>query len=307
MNSRGLRLLLIICGLVCVFGLPVLAQEAPAMAGPDDETCIGCHSGLDSTLTATAHRLSSQMKSPATTVACRSCHSNAAVHVEDPSAENIGNPGRLPNDSVSTLCGTCHVNHREMDDFGFDPHTSLRLNCNSCHKVHGGHKDLLLDDRAEFCMPCHETTRADFHKATNHPVLQGAMTCLSCHQFARRNDLPVELGLNRVCQSCHPQVAGPFLYEHGPMSSHSVDGDGCVECHTPHGSANDHLLRQPENLVCRQCHVVPTHQTAHSGQYANMDCMTCHTDVHGSFTSGNLLDPNLSARFGSSCWCHGVQ
>src|SRR5512138_289520 len=126
------------------------------------------------------------MKSPSTTLACVSCHSNASGYVEDPSAANIGNPATMLGDSVRVLCNTCHAAHREMDDYGFDPHSSLRLNCNSCHKVHGGHQRLLLDDQAAFCMPCHAATNTDFRKTSNHPVNQGALTCLSCHQFTRR-------------------------------------------------------------------------------------------------------------------------
>jgi hypothetical protein len=40
------------------------------------------------------------------------------------------------------------------------------------------------------------------------------------------------------------------------------------------------------------------------GQVGDIDnCYACHSQVHGSFTSPNLLDPNLQSRLGSAQDC----
>ena len=36
-----------------------------------------------------------------------------------------------------------------------------------------------------------------------------------------------------ACIKCHSEKAGPFVHEHPPVKT-----EGCVSCHTPHGSAN---------------------------------------------------------------------
>jgi predicted CXXCH cytochrome family protein len=86
-----------------------------------------------------------------------------------------------------------------------------------------------------------------------------------------------------------------------------TDGGGCIECHDPHGSENDQLLKQPKDRLCQSCHMTPpTHNTAHGGTYAGVDCLSCHSEIHGAISGRKLLSENLGAKFGQSCWCHGV-
>ena len=72
-------------------------------------------------------------------------------------------------------------------------------------------------------------------------------------QSARRVPDPAVAGYGRqdtVCFKCHSEKAGPFVYEH-----QAVKTEGCVSCHTPHGSANPRLLKRSQvNLVCLECH-----------------------------------------------------
>lgn len=293
------------CLVWLVVGLAGMAFSAsPPGAGPDDATCLGCHDGYDQSLTATPHRLASQIAKPSAKVACVSCHSGGEGHANDPSAGNIGNPRRLPAKKVVEACSQCHVSHRELDNYGFDAHSNLELNCTECHKVHGGKRALLLDDNANFCYPCHENIKTAFMQRSNHPVRQGNVTCLSCHRFVKRADDNRAYDFQRVCQDCHPDQSGPFPHEHPAVDAYLVNGSGCVECHDPHGSPNDKLLRQPVKQLCMECHIVPGHTTIHGGIYAELDCLVCHSDIHGSYTNSSLLDPNLQAIFGSACYCH---
>ncbi|MEW6051048.1 MAG: cytochrome c3 family protein [Candidatus Zixiibacteriota bacterium] len=309
MGQRQLWAALTIGWLIVFLATPASVLRAASLSeGPDDATCLGCHDGYDKSLDSTPHRLSSQIKNPSAAVACVSCHAGGAVHAEDPSAANISNPSRLVGHDAVKACASCHQAHRELDNYGFDAHAVQETNCASCHKVHNAAAmSSLRDNDAAFCGSCHTESATMLSRRSNHPVRQGAMSCLSCHQFAKRSDRNQAYDLNRVCQDCHPEQSGPFPNEHAVATSYSVEGGGCVECHNPHGSENDHLLKQSGNRLCQQCHVVPGHQTAHSGAYANYDCVVCHTDTHGSFQDWRFLDRDLGAKLGDgSCYCHSL-
>lgn len=284
------------------------AWSASDQNAPDDATCLGCHDGYDQTLANTVHRLNQGSIGTSVKVACISCHEGGSVHADDPLKSNITNPSALSGDKALKACATCHLPHQELDNYGYNAHSLQQLNCSSCHKVHAAAPvvGLLIDDNTEFCGKCHSSTKLGFMRRSNHPVLQGAVTCLSCHRFTKRADQNQMYGFGRVCEDCHSDVAGPFRFEHPAANAYDVQGGGCVECHNPHGSENDKLLKQPNGTLCQACHAVPRHNTAHSGAYANLDCLTCHTDIHGSAVDYRFLDQNLNAKFGSSCYCHGL-
>ncbi|PWB71128.1 hypothetical protein C3F09_08225 [candidate division GN15 bacterium] len=283
-------------------------RAATPDSGPDDATCLECHDGYDKTLARTVHKLRTTGGAVAGTIACISCHSGGSVHADNPSKDNITNPAMLTGDKALTTCSPCHLPHQSQDDFGFSPHSLQQINCASCHKLHAEAPAvrLLLDDKTEFCGRCHTSAKAWFMRRSNHPVLQGAMTCISCHKFSNRVDENQVYGFARVCEDCHSDVSGPYRYEHPVAEAYDVRGSGCIECHDPHGSENDKLLKQPVANLCQACHFTATHLTAHDGAYANLDCLTCHVDIHGSAVDRRLLDPNIGAKFGSSCWCHGL-
>ncbi len=278
----------------------------------EDETCLDCHDNLDQTLAYTPHRLTSQTSGSSVKIGCINCHSGAEEHIDDPSTDNITNPAGQIGSAVAKICGTCHNAHRELDNFGFDAHSVQELNCSECHQVHGTKPSLLLDDRASFCTRCHTSIKSDFSRRSAHPVRQDQMTCLSCHQFTRRKDANVSYDLGRICQDCHPHQGGPHLYEHEAMNGYSVEGAGCIECHDPHGSENDRLLRQPGNEMCKSCHIGHmgiNHGTMWDEVWSNYDCQFCHTDTHGSSVSRLYLDPALPAKLGGDCYqsgCHNL-
>lgn len=286
--------------------LPVMA--APAASGPDDATCVGCHDGYDKTLAKTVHKLVSAADHGAQTIACISCHSGGNAHADNPSKSNITNPASQSGYEALTACTACHLPHQGLDNYGFNAHTLQQVNCADCHKLHAAAPEvgLLLDDKTEFCGRCHKSANLGFMRRSNHPVLQGAMTCLSCHRFSTRADQNLSYGIARVCEDCHTDVSGPYRYEHPVVNAYDAQGSGCIECHDPHGSENDKLLKQPVDRLCQACHSVPRHNTAHDGAYANLDCLTCHNDIHGSAVDRRLLDPNVGAKFGGSCYCHDL-
>ena len=64
------------------------------------------------------------------------------------------------------------------------------------------------------------------------------------------NNLKSTADQSAVCTKCHTDVRGPFVYEHAP-----VKAEGCLACHSPHGSQNARMLNMPNvNVLCNQCH-----------------------------------------------------
>lgn len=286
--------------------IPLLVMGEDEFVG--DETCLECHEGMSETLKFTPHRLSSTIDKSLKKINCVSCHDGANIHIENPSTDNIVNPSQSNYIDAAKLCFSCHQAHTGLDNYGYDAHSTVEMNCSSCHKVHTNKQSLLLDNNATFCLKCHTDVKSDFTRNSNHPLKQGNITCLSCHKFSKRSNNNMAYDMCRICQDCHPQQSGPYLYEHDAVEFYSVDGGGCIECHEPHGSQADRLLKQPTNNLCSSCHFEPTHLTAHPGRdYDSYNCVSCHTDIHGSFVSKKLLDPNLPSKFIDNCYqsgCH---
>jgi len=151
--------------------------------------------------------------------------------------------------------------------------------------------------------------RAEFELTSNHRVLEGVIGCIDCHDLTQQLAIPGGDELHRRCLSCHGEMEGPFLHEHQATNAYSVNGGSCTECHSPHGSVFDRLLRIPSTQLCQQCHIVPGHQTAHDGLFANQDCLTCHTEIHGSFDNEQYFAPGTPPGlcFQSGCHARGGQ
>lgn len=262
------------------------------------EVCMDCHEDMASTLVGTTH------EHPG--VACASCH-RGDNHPDDPSTGNITVPGKQTVPDQIATCTQCHRPHLEFDQIGFDPHLIQGMACTSCHEVHKAGSRLLLDDSGEFCGKCHVGVTRQFERNTAHPLEEDILACWSCHDFVKGQP-NLGHGSGEACLDCHADVGGPYRYEHEALSSFTTEGGGCVACHSPHGSSNEVMLRQPGDRICRQCHAVPArHNSAHNGAYANMNCVECHSDIHGSHDDKDLLDPMLGVKLGAGpngCFCH---
>ena len=172
-------------------------------------------------------------------------------------------------------------------------HERAELACGDCHKLHQAQGDPVLAkaSQTQTCLGCHNNQRADFHKPSTHPVLQGKMACSDCHN-AHGSSAPamlIKATLNQTCTSCHADKRGPVLWEHAPVA------ENCASCHTPHGSVRAAMLTKTPPLLCQQCHSSANHpslartSTGLSGGTAGGpmflvagSCSNCHTQVHGS-------------------------
>ncbi len=272
--------------------------------------CLECHNDKAQSMDGTAHQsfLKAHLSSPVK-VECIDCHDGGEVHNEDPSPGTISRSDKMTMIEEASLCSRCHNTPHQVAMVSTDPHSKTDLNCSSCHTIHDNHTEgLVKEEMEDFCLSCHGSVMMDFERRSAHPLHAMAIECTDCHDLSATEKSGSADGFDWLCQGCHDEKAGPFIYEHAVVYDHPVDGGGCLECHEPHGSANDRLLRQPRSGTCLQCHAIPPgHLTDHSGLGVKLDCMTCHTDIHGSYESRLLLDPDLGTKLFPDCFqsgCH---
>jgi DmsE family decaheme c-type cytochrome len=134
------------------------------------------------------------------------------------------------------------------------------------------------------CYGCHSDVKGTFAMPFHHPVTEGAVNCSDCHDVHgtfKKNNLKSTADQNQICTKCHVETRGPFVYEHA-----AVKAEGCMGCHTPHGSQNARLLNMASiNTLCNQCHSPVAAGTFHSmnaGSSELTSCVNCHTMIHGS-------------------------
>jgi DmsE family decaheme c-type cytochrome len=274
-----------------------------------DEVCMDCHDDVIDGLKRTAHDpLDGKL------ISCLGCHGggDVAMHVDDPDAAKPFNPARASADSVTQRCVLCHATPHAVNLMERDPHGDANLSCTACHQVHNSaHASLLKHKENDLCLSCHASARASFAMPSHHPVMEGVVACRDCHiEIAQSPKQHTAGGPGETCVMCHGSMQGPFPYEHEAAVNYSVEDGGCMNCHQPHGSTFPRLLKQsyeaPHYSLCTQCHSVPKHlnNINHGTMWAGVPCGECHSDVHGSYTSPNLLDPSLETQGCFQAGCH---
>jgi len=275
-----------------LLGAPALAQDEPA-SYVGGETCAECHDGVAEAMMPTPHGQAGFAN--LTSRGCEACHGPGSKHVDDPE----GNSLRVTDKSVreqTQICQSCHDGGAQFFWAG-GVHETRGLTCTTCHSVHHPKSEtaqLKTGNVMDTCLECHKDVRADLWKNSHHPIREGRISCVDCHNphGSQTEKMIKAVSVNDQCYECHAEKRGPFLWEHPPVR------ESCMNCHFPHGSNHIKLQRTTVPYICQQCHSntrhpgtlydnrsLPTLEDDNPGgtnRAFNRACLDCHAAIHGS-------------------------
>ena len=135
------------------------------------------------------------------------------------------------------------------------------------------------------CYKCHPYIKSEFSLPTHHPLPEGRISCLDCHDPHGSPTVKLlrEATVKETCTVCHGEKEGPFAFEHADVT------EDCRNCHVAHGSINNNLLTAKMPFLCYQCHKnQPRHalKTEEDKLTFATRCADCHTEIHGTDTPG---------------------
>lgn len=293
----GTSVLLLGGAVVLVGGFPASAQTPPPKAPGqwDVADCRVCHDkAVGPTFEHSKHSRIDQ--------SCSNCHTGVAEHARSQMAGEKGPVPSLKNQSAKQINETCLTCHEKANQASFlsSMHARRNVSCTSCHSIHNFKSvkaQLKTAADPDTCFSCHKSERAKSMRTSHHPVREGKMGCVSCHNpHDGTNPKMISANsINEKCYQCHTEKRGPFLYEHAPVR------EECVTCHDPHGSNHERLLLAKLPFLCQRCHfsghgitadnlssleglpVAPPGSTVtRSSRNTERGCKQCHLAIHGS-------------------------
>lgn len=340
MDSKGVVLARFSCFALfllmgCLFSQAVWAQTdgGSQLSSKDvvmrgDAGCTKCHDEDQAypvlAIAKTKHGVTSDQRTPT----CTSCHGDSEAHAKGKTAKGRiapdisfrSNQSAVPDGQQTSnnkqwpptpatkqngACMSCHQGSKRMF-WDSSSHANSDVTCSSCHQVHSAH-DRVRDKQTqtELCVNCHKQQRAELHRPSHHPVLEGQMACSDCHNphgSAGEKQL-IKDSVNATCYQCHAEKRGPFVHSHQPVT------EDCTICHNPHGTMASNMLKHRTPYLCQQCHSNTRHPTdsprlpggptnSRSGLGSvGRGCLNCHTNIHGSNSSQNATAPGRFVRW----------
>jgi DmsE family decaheme c-type cytochrome len=274
-----------------------VAGKTPSKyAGP--EVCKTCHEEIYNNFDKSPHwKTTLDKRGGPPKQGCEACHGAAAAHIDDPGdPKNIFSFKTASPKEVNERCLECHSSGKDHMNFSRSAHSDNNLSCLSCHSAHHGleNQSLLIKAQTNLCYTCHQKVKPQFNMPFHHRVEEGLIQCTDCHNphggFIGKQ-LRSAAARDSVCYTCHADKQGPFVFEHQPIKT-----EGCVACHSPHGSPNPRLIKTSNlNILCLKCHTASTFSGAsgtpdfHNQAAQYQACTICHAAIHGSNFDRHML------------------
>jgi predicted CXXCH cytochrome family protein len=283
--------------------------DIPGASSVGSDTCTACHEDTSKNFQHAFHRQQG--------VECEDCHGNGSLHVEGGGdVAKIVSFWKRPATAANGVCLGCHARDEKVRHWSGGLHAANHLRCVDCHQIHDRALRAANESRISFdtatrgafvagsvspetnvilrprsatndaCLKCHQTEGAQLSMPYHHPLREGKMSCVDCHDphgGLAGNNLRTA-NANQLCLGCHAQYRGPFAYQHPPVT------EDCMICHTAHGSPNTNLLNVSEPALCLQCHA-----GHHNGAGLPLPdrCTNCHGSIHGT----DVPTPSGGSRF----------
>jgi len=253
--------------------------EIPGATRVGTDQCSACHGEVAKLYRRSQHFMRD--------VDCEQCHGSGSLHVaaggytKESKDKIVSFKDRKP-EEANGACLSCHSKSDHVRNWFAGAHAAQDLKCTTCHTIHAAEaadgEQRALESRHTLndkCLQCHHKQEAQANLPYHHPIREGKMTCLDCHDphgGSAGNNLKTANG-NQLCFQCHAEFQGPFSYQHPPVT------EDCMKCHSPHGSPNQSLLVVSQPALCLQCH-----SAHHNGASLPLvgRCTDCHNAIHGS-------------------------
>ena len=220
--------------------------------------CFDCHEEMGNNLKKVEFKHKSLEKGKG----CLNCH--------DPHASAKSN--FLLKAEAPSLCKRCHETNKLTFVRKHMNYPVANTNCNSCHDPHGSNKRGIIFDVA--------------HTAVTE------RTCEECHQKA--TSLKTKKPASELCKDCHRDMVQRTFNKnrlHWPV----VDKVGCLNCHDPHASREQKLVKGSLSNVCGKCHsdTVERQESSRNNPDNKRLCEPVKqgncTSCHSPHSSNNLL------------------
>lgn len=138
------------------------------------------------------------------------------------------------------------------------------------------------------CLKCHSGNATfNLHNWNGGAHSMSGVSCFDCHNVHQSADLKVHpKDVSVLCYDCHQNVRAQFsLPTHHAVPEQRMS---CLDCHEPHGTATDALLKEPTvKEVCTNCHGEKEGPFMFEHADLTEDCRNCHTP-HGSVQNSLL-------------------
>ena len=149
----------------------------------------------------------------------------------------------------------------------------------------------------EACLSCHEGL---VKTKVVHPAVKD-VGCAACHEV-KTDGTSTTISLlaqgSELCFVCHEEIKNRIAtakVKHGLL-----EVGACTDCHDPHGSNQERLLKEPVKALCESCHADVVAEKKYIHRPVETSCVLCH-DAHASDFS-----KHLHAGLNNLCLeCHG--